>query len=139
MTGGLWLFAVQGLLGAFDTIYFPEGRARLPAPGLQSPPQPRVPRGRSPVFAALFGAGARSHGSRGVPLRREGPGRGVRPAERRMAVAKPGGCRARGPALTRRKGNSFRQWHGYRMATRRRAQEVILSPRFLDSLVELNG
>ena len=31
MTAVLWLFLAQGLLGAFDTVYFHEWRARLPA------------------------------------------------------------------------------------------------------------
>ena len=42
MTEVLWLFAIQGLLGAFDTIYFHEWRARLPALGLQSRPELRL-------------------------------------------------------------------------------------------------
>ena len=31
MTGALSLLAVQGLLGGFDTVYYHEYRARLPA------------------------------------------------------------------------------------------------------------
>ena len=31
MTTALWLLAIQGLIGAFDTLYFHEWRARLPA------------------------------------------------------------------------------------------------------------
>jgi hypothetical protein len=30
MTTALWLMAVQGAIGAFDTVYYHEWRARLP-------------------------------------------------------------------------------------------------------------
>jgi hypothetical protein len=30
MTIALWLLAIQGVIGAFDTIYYHEWRARLP-------------------------------------------------------------------------------------------------------------
>jgi len=55
MTEVLWLFAIQGLLGAFDTIYFHEWRARLPALGLQSRPELRLHGVRSLIYAVLFG------------------------------------------------------------------------------------
>ena len=33
MTTALWLLAIQGAMGAFDTLYYHEWRARLPAAG----------------------------------------------------------------------------------------------------------
>ena len=33
MIVALWLLAIQGLIGAFDTAYYHEWRARLPARG----------------------------------------------------------------------------------------------------------
>jgi len=35
----LWLLAVQGVIGAFDTLYYHEWRARLPARGMLSAPE----------------------------------------------------------------------------------------------------
>jgi len=34
MIVALWLLAIQGIIGAFDTLYYHEWRARLPARGL---------------------------------------------------------------------------------------------------------
>jgi hypothetical protein len=31
MATALWLLAIQGVIGAFDTLYYHEWRARLPA------------------------------------------------------------------------------------------------------------
>jgi hypothetical protein len=36
MTTALWLMAIQGAIGAFDTLYYHEWRARLPARGRQA-------------------------------------------------------------------------------------------------------
>ena len=36
MIVALWLLAIQGIIGAFDTLYYHEWRARLPAQGAQS-------------------------------------------------------------------------------------------------------
>ena len=33
MTTALWLLAIQGIIGAFDTLYYHEWRARLTAGG----------------------------------------------------------------------------------------------------------
>jgi hypothetical protein len=49
----LWLLAAQGLLGAFDTIYFHELRARLPARP-DARPELLVHAIRDFVYAALF-------------------------------------------------------------------------------------
>jgi hypothetical protein len=50
----LWLLAVQGAIGAFDTFYYHEWRARLPAlPGAR--PELRLHAARALIYAALFG------------------------------------------------------------------------------------
>jgi hypothetical protein len=51
----LWLLAVLGLLGGFDTVYFHEIRGQLPAhlPGLQ--PELVLHSARSLIYAAVFG------------------------------------------------------------------------------------
>jgi hypothetical protein len=49
----LWLLAIQGAIGAFDTLYYHEWRARLPAlPGAR--PELRLHAARALVYAALF-------------------------------------------------------------------------------------
>ncbi|HYT89949.1 MAG TPA: hypothetical protein VEL76_14680 [Gemmataceae bacterium] len=55
MTAALWLFAVQGVIGAFDTLYYHEWRARLPARGAQSAPELKLHALRDFLYAALFG------------------------------------------------------------------------------------
>ncbi len=54
MTTVLWLLVVQGLLGAFDTLYFHEWRARLVARGPSVYPELRLHAGRSLIYGALF-------------------------------------------------------------------------------------
>ena len=55
MTTALWLLAVQGAIGAFDTLYYHEWRARLPAlPGAR--PELRLHALRALVYAVLFAA-----------------------------------------------------------------------------------
>lgn len=54
MTTGLWLLVAQGALGAFDTLYYHEYRARLPAGGLQSRPELLLHAARDVVYAVLF-------------------------------------------------------------------------------------
>src|SRR5262245_35488126 len=54
MTAALWLLAVQGVLGAFDTLYFHEWRARLPAGGPTTRPELRLHAARDFVYAVLF-------------------------------------------------------------------------------------
>lgn len=55
MTKALWLLAIQGIIGAFDTIYFHEWRARLPAMGAESRPELRLHALRSFIYAIIFG------------------------------------------------------------------------------------
>jgi len=54
MTTVLWLLAVQGALGAFDTLYFHEWRARLVARGPSVHGELRLHAWRSFIYAALF-------------------------------------------------------------------------------------
>jgi hypothetical protein len=55
MTVVLWLLAVQGLLGAFDTLYYHEWRARLPGRCPGTAPELRLHAARDALYAALFG------------------------------------------------------------------------------------
>ncbi len=53
MRTALWLLAVQGAIGAFDTVYYHEWRARLPAlPGAR--PELRLHAARALIYGALF-------------------------------------------------------------------------------------
>ena len=53
MTRALWLLAVQGAIGAFDTLYYHEWRARLPA--LRGAgPELRLHAARALIYAVLF-------------------------------------------------------------------------------------
>jgi hypothetical protein len=60
MIVALWLLAIQGVIGAFDTLYYHEWRARLPAHGLQSAPELKLHAARysSPPFRGWPGKGA---------------------------------------------------------------------------------
>ena len=59
LTTALWLLAVQGAIGAFDTFYYHEWRARLPAlHGAR--PELRLHAARALVYAVLFAALPRS-------------------------------------------------------------------------------
>lgn len=51
----LALLAIQGVVGAFDTFYFHEWRARLPALGSQSAPELKLHAWRSFLYALIFG------------------------------------------------------------------------------------
>lgn len=55
MTVVLWLLAVQGAIGAFDTLYFHEWRARLPAGGAQTRDELLLHAGRSCIYSVIFG------------------------------------------------------------------------------------
>ena len=55
MTIVMLLLAAQGLIGAFDTFYFHEWRARLPALGRQSAPELVLHAWRSFLCAVIFG------------------------------------------------------------------------------------
>ena len=51
----LTLLAVQGFIGAFDTVYYHEWRAKLPARGHEAAPELRLHAIRSILYAILFG------------------------------------------------------------------------------------
>jgi hypothetical protein len=54
MTVALWLLAVQGVIGAFDTLYYHEWRARLPALGPRAAPELKLHAARDVLYAVLF-------------------------------------------------------------------------------------
>jgi len=55
MIVALWLLAIQGAIGAFDTLYYHEWRARLPARGALSAPELKLHAARDFLYAVLFG------------------------------------------------------------------------------------
>jgi hypothetical protein len=55
MSAVLWLLAVQGAIGAFDTLYYHEWRARLPARGPRAAAELRLHAVRDYLYAVLFG------------------------------------------------------------------------------------
>jgi hypothetical protein len=55
ITTALWLLLAQGVLGAFDTLYYHEWRARLPAGGAHCRPELLLHAVRDFIYAALFG------------------------------------------------------------------------------------
>ena len=55
MTTALWLLAFQGALGAFDTLYYHEWRARLPAGGAATRDELRLHAARDFIYAVVFG------------------------------------------------------------------------------------
>ena len=55
MTTALWLLAFQGALGAFDTLYYHEWRARLPAGGASTRDELRLHAARDFIYAVVFG------------------------------------------------------------------------------------
>jgi hypothetical protein len=54
MTTVFWLLAVQGTIGAFDTLYYHEWRARLPGRG-SAAPELKLHAVRDFLYAVLFG------------------------------------------------------------------------------------
>jgi len=54
MTVALWLLAIQGAIGAFDTLYYHEWRARLPARGPHAAPELKLHAARDFLYAVLF-------------------------------------------------------------------------------------
>ena len=54
MTTALWLLAIQGIIGAFDTLYYHEWKARLPARGGESAPELRLHAMRDFLYGVLF-------------------------------------------------------------------------------------
>jgi hypothetical protein len=55
MTAALYLLAAQGIIGAFDTLYYHEWRARLPGRGARAAPELRLHALRDFIYALLFG------------------------------------------------------------------------------------
>jgi hypothetical protein len=55
MTVALWLLVAQGVIGAFDTIYYHEWRARLAARGKAAAVELKLHAGRDFLYAVLFG------------------------------------------------------------------------------------
>ena len=55
MIVALWLLAIQGVIGAFDTLYYHEWRARLPARGAESASELKLHAARDFFYAVLFG------------------------------------------------------------------------------------
>lgn len=54
MITALWLLTIQGALGAFDTLYYHEWRARLPAAGAGARAELRLHAARDFVYAVVF-------------------------------------------------------------------------------------
>jgi hypothetical protein len=55
MTVALWLLAAQGVIGAFDTIYYHEWRAHLAARGKAAAVELKLHGSRDFLYALLFG------------------------------------------------------------------------------------
>jgi hypothetical protein len=55
MTTALWLLAAQGMIGAFDTLYYHEWRARLPARVPGTAAELKLHALRDFLYAAIFG------------------------------------------------------------------------------------
>lgn len=55
MTIALWMLAAQGIIGAFDTLYYHEWRARLPARGRAAAAELKLHAARDFFYAVLFG------------------------------------------------------------------------------------
>ena len=54
MTIALWLLAIQGVIGAFDTLYYHEWRAQLPARGRTAASELKLHAARDFFYAVLF-------------------------------------------------------------------------------------
>lgn len=55
MATALWLLTVQGLIGAFDTLYYHEWRARLPARASNAAAELKLHAFRDFLYAIIFG------------------------------------------------------------------------------------
>lgn len=55
ISAAVWLLALQGVLGAFDTLYYHEWRARLPARGAAAAPELGLHAAGRPVWVAWQG------------------------------------------------------------------------------------
>ena len=51
----LWLLSLQGIIGAFDTIYYHEWRAQLPSRGGEAAAELKLHAARDFFYAVLFG------------------------------------------------------------------------------------
>ena len=54
MSVALWLLGIQGVIGAFDTLYYHEWRARLPARGRRAASELKLHAARDFFYAVLF-------------------------------------------------------------------------------------
>ena len=54
LINALWLLAAQGLIGAFDTLYYHEWRARLPALGRAARPELGLHAARALIYGVVF-------------------------------------------------------------------------------------
>ena len=54
MRTALWLLTIQGVIGAFDTLYYHEWKARLPALGRSVATELKLHAARDFLYAALF-------------------------------------------------------------------------------------
>jgi hypothetical protein len=54
MNVALWLLGIQGVIGTFDTVYYHEWRARLPARGRQAASELKLHAARDFFYAVLF-------------------------------------------------------------------------------------
>ncbi len=54
MQVALWLLFAQGVIGAFDTLYYHEWRAQLPARGPRAASELKLHAGRDFLYAVLF-------------------------------------------------------------------------------------
>jgi hypothetical protein len=51
----MWLLGIQGIIGAFDTIYYHEWHAQLPARGKKAAPELKLHASRDFFYAVIFG------------------------------------------------------------------------------------
>lgn len=54
MIVALWLLALQGVIGAFDTIYYHEWKARLPGLGRQAASELKLHAARDAFYSVIF-------------------------------------------------------------------------------------
>ena len=54
MSIALWLLAIQGVIGAFDTLYYHEWRARLPVRGRRAASELKLHAARDSFYGVLF-------------------------------------------------------------------------------------
>ncbi len=54
MTTVVWLLSIQGIIGAFDTLYYHEWQARLPARGRHAAPELKLHASRDFFYTIIF-------------------------------------------------------------------------------------